>query len=215
MAVLVGVTAVALGADRGILTRLSLISTSGLEQKLVDRLHPGSDTLGEVAVTGAVAWLNSAPLTADSLKGKVVLYDFWTYSCINCLRTLPYLRAWADKYKSSGLLVIGVTEAGRNLLTTGCEEMPVLCRGHSGRSYRLHALRPRSDWPHGRCDPTRAATRSPASDSDPADRAPGRRNRPDNLERRCAISPLGQPVSDAVSHNRQTHRSAMPKICLL
>ena len=62
MAVLVGVTAVALGADRGILTRLSLISTSGLEQKLVDRLHPGSDTLGEASVTGAVAWLNSAPL---------------------------------------------------------------------------------------------------------------------------------------------------------
>lgn len=108
IAVLVGVTAVALGADRGILTRLSLASTSSLEQKLVDRLHPGSNTLGEASVAGAVAWLNSAPLTADSLKGKVVLYDFWTYSCINCLRTLPYLRAWADKYKSNGLVVIGV-----------------------------------------------------------------------------------------------------------
>ncbi len=108
IAVLVGVTAVALGADRGILTRLSLASTSNLEQKLVDRLHPRADTLGEASVAGAVAWLNSAPFTADSLKGKVVLYDFWTYSCINCLRTLPYVRAWADKYKSSGLVVIGV-----------------------------------------------------------------------------------------------------------
>ncbi len=108
VAVLVGVTAVAFGADRGILTRLSLTSTSTLEQRLVDRLHPGPNTLGEASVAGAVAWLNSTPLTADSLKGKVVLYDFWTYSCINCLRTLPYVRAWADKYKSSGLVVIGV-----------------------------------------------------------------------------------------------------------
>lgn len=108
IAVLAGVTVVALGADRGILTRLSLNSTSNLEQKLVDHLHPRSETLGEASVTGAVAWLNSTPLAAGSLKGKVVLYDFWTYSCINCLRTLPYLRAWDEKYKSSGLVVIGV-----------------------------------------------------------------------------------------------------------
>ena len=44
---------------------------------------------------GAVEWLNSPPLTADALRGKVVLVDFWTYSCINCLRTLPYVKAWA------------------------------------------------------------------------------------------------------------------------
>jgi cytochrome c biogenesis protein CcdA/thiol-disulfide isomerase/thioredoxin len=57
---------------------------------------------------GAVAWLNSPPLTADGLRGKVVLVDFWTYSCVNCLRTLPYVRAWYDKYKGQGLVVIGV-----------------------------------------------------------------------------------------------------------
>jgi thiol-disulfide isomerase/thioredoxin len=57
---------------------------------------------------GATGWINSTPLTAKQLKGKVVLVDFWTYSCINCLRSLPYLRAWADKYKDSGLVVIGV-----------------------------------------------------------------------------------------------------------
>jgi thiol-disulfide isomerase/thioredoxin len=60
------------------------------------------------ALTGAVSWINSPPLTPDSLRGKVVLVDFWTYSCINCLRTLPYIRAWASKYKDHGLVVIGV-----------------------------------------------------------------------------------------------------------
>ncbi len=57
---------------------------------------------------GAVQWLNSPPFTAQALKGKVVLVDFWTYSCINCLRTLPYVKAWAEKYRDQGLVVIGV-----------------------------------------------------------------------------------------------------------
>ncbi|MRX10876.1 redoxin domain-containing protein [Pseudoduganella sp. FT25W] len=57
---------------------------------------------------GAIEWLNTAPLTAAQLKGKVVLVDFWTYSCINCLRSLPYTKAWADKYRDQGLVVIGV-----------------------------------------------------------------------------------------------------------
>jgi thiol-disulfide isomerase/thioredoxin len=60
------------------------------------------------SLSGAVTWLNSPPLTMDALKGKVVLVDFWTYSCINCLRTIPYIRAWAAKYKDQGLVVIGV-----------------------------------------------------------------------------------------------------------
>ena len=59
-------------------------------------------------LTGAVEWLNSPPLTADALRGKVVLIDVWTYSCINCLRTLPYVKAWAQKYRDQGLVVIGV-----------------------------------------------------------------------------------------------------------
>jgi len=57
---------------------------------------------------GASGWLNSQPLTKDGLRGKVVLVDFWTYTCINWLRTLPYVRAWAGKYKEQGLVVIGV-----------------------------------------------------------------------------------------------------------
>jgi cytochrome c biogenesis protein CcdA/thiol-disulfide isomerase/thioredoxin len=60
------------------------------------------------SLAGAVEWLNSPPLTPGELRGKVVLVDFWTYSCINCLRSIPYVRAWADKYKDQGLVVIGV-----------------------------------------------------------------------------------------------------------
>jgi thiol-disulfide isomerase/thioredoxin len=59
-------------------------------------------------LSGATSWLNSPPLNRAQLKGKVVLIDFWTYSCINCLRSLPYLRAWDAKYRSSGLVIIGV-----------------------------------------------------------------------------------------------------------
>ena len=56
----------------------------------------------------APVWLNSEPLTADALAGRVVLVDFWTYSCVNWLRTLPYVRAWAEKYADRGLTVVGV-----------------------------------------------------------------------------------------------------------
>jgi cytochrome c biogenesis protein CcdA/thiol-disulfide isomerase/thioredoxin len=128
VAVLAGVVAVAFGLDRGVLTRLSLSSTSGLEQRLVDRFHPASQQKRVVLnqtinisdstsdgvpsslpdLSGATAWINSAPLTPASLRGKVVLVDFWTYSCINCLRTLPYIKAWNEKYKNSGLVILGV-----------------------------------------------------------------------------------------------------------
>jgi cytochrome c biogenesis protein CcdA/thiol-disulfide isomerase/thioredoxin len=60
------------------------------------------------SLSGATAWLNSPPLSPQSLRGKVVLIDFWTYSCINCLRALPYVTGWYAKYKDHGLVVIGV-----------------------------------------------------------------------------------------------------------
>jgi thiol-disulfide isomerase/thioredoxin len=67
------------------------------------------DTTGELASLGnATAWINSPALTAESVKGKVVLVQFWTFTCINWLRTLPYIRAWAEKYRNSGLVVVGV-----------------------------------------------------------------------------------------------------------
>ncbi|CAG9166228.1 cytochrome c biogenesis protein DipZ [Cupriavidus pampae] len=127
VAMLVGVGAIALGLDTGLLTRISTIAAAGgLEQRLVDRLSPKHESGGAMmmraadhpatlpvegrfpGLDGAVQWLNSPPLSAEALRGKVVLVDFWTYSCINCLRTLPYLKAWAEKYRDQGLVVIGV-----------------------------------------------------------------------------------------------------------
>jgi thiol-disulfide isomerase/thioredoxin len=74
--------------------------------------HPAAVQLpieGELpSFSGATAWLNSPPLEAAGLRGKVVLIDFWTYTCINWLRTLPYVRAWAEKYRDHGVVVIGV-----------------------------------------------------------------------------------------------------------
>lgn len=58
--------------------------------------------------TGIDNWLNTAPLTMQQLRGKVVLVDFWTYTCINCIRTLPYVKSWNQKYKDQGLVVVGV-----------------------------------------------------------------------------------------------------------
>ncbi|BDU20597.1 cytochrome c biogenesis protein DipZ [Dyella sp. GSA-30] len=119
--VLAGVAAIAMGLDTGLLTRLSLASTGGIEQKLVDAARPAPapqparkqgeplPVEGEMpSIDGATQWFNSPPLTAAALRGKVVVVDFWTYSCINCIRALPYTRAWADKYKDHGLVVIGV-----------------------------------------------------------------------------------------------------------
>ncbi|MGY4177737.1 cytochrome c biogenesis protein CcdA/thiol-disulfide isomerase/thioredoxin [Bradyrhizobium sp. USDA 4518] len=128
LAVLAAVAAILLGLDTGILTKLSVGTTAVLEQALLDQLHPQRKPGGDGAtaarteddaadlpaegllpsLSGAQQWLNSPPLSLGGLKGKVVLVDFWTYSCINCLRSLPYVRAWADKYRDRGLVVIGV-----------------------------------------------------------------------------------------------------------
>ena len=119
--VLAGVGAIALGLDTGVLTRVSLAATGGIEQRLLDMVRPAQATAPTPAageplpvegdmpsLAGATQWFNSPPLTSAALRGKVVLVDFWTYSCINCLRALPYVRGWADKYRDHGLVVIGV-----------------------------------------------------------------------------------------------------------
>ncbi len=123
VAVLVAVAAIALGWDTGTLTRLSVANTTRIEQALIEHVAPQETGGGAVAVasagtlpiegqlpalSGAVAWLNSPPLTAQDLRGKVVLIDFWTYSCINCLRSLPYVKSWYERYRAQGLVVIGV-----------------------------------------------------------------------------------------------------------
>jgi len=90
---------------------MSTESSSGLVRSLAHRLAgdnlelPDEGALATFA--GATAWLNSAPLTPEALRGKVVLVDFWTYTCVNWLRTLPYVRAWATKYRDQGLVVVG------------------------------------------------------------------------------------------------------------
>jgi len=119
--VLAGVSAIALGLDTGLLTRVSSAGTNRIEQQLIAAVMPTAHAASVQAVdaglpvegrlpplSGATGWLNSAPLTPAALRGKVVLVDFWTYSCINCLRSLPYVEAWYEKYKDHGLVVIGV-----------------------------------------------------------------------------------------------------------
>jgi cytochrome c biogenesis protein CcdA/thiol-disulfide isomerase/thioredoxin len=128
IAVLLGVLAIALGWDTRVLTSLSLVGTNQLERSLLNTVEPavapraakaspGVASAARAALpvegampslSGATSWLNSPPLTPASLRGKVVLVDFWTYSCINCLRSLPYVESWYGKYKDHGLVVIGV-----------------------------------------------------------------------------------------------------------
>ncbi len=83
-----------------------------INKLLLAARHPAAIQLpieGELpSLSGATAWLNSPPRAAADLRGKVVLIDFWTYTCINWLRTLPYVRAWAEKYRDHGVVVIGV-----------------------------------------------------------------------------------------------------------
>ena len=124
--VLVGVGAIALGLDTRVLSKISSAQTASLESGLARKLGASqsmdasathTNAAGELVLpvlgtlpplTGLGPWFNSPPLTNQQLKGKVVLIDFWTYSCINCLRTLPYLKAWDAKYRKDGLIIIGV-----------------------------------------------------------------------------------------------------------
>ena len=128
VAALLAVVAIGMGWDTGVLTRLSTVSTARLEQGLLDTLPGQAPAAGPAmmmrtdaaagtelpvegtlpSLAGATGWLNSPPLSVEGLRGKVVLVDFWTYSCINCLRALPYVREWEQRYRDQGLVVIGV-----------------------------------------------------------------------------------------------------------
>ncbi|MEG0192806.1 MAG: cytochrome c biogenesis protein DipZ [Stenotrophomonas sp.] len=127
VAALLAVVAIGLGWDTGLLTRLSAVSTARIEQGLLDAVPDAqpaappmmmmaagqADTPLPVegtlpALDGATGWLNSPPLSAEQLRGKVVLIDFWTYSCINCLRAMPFVHEWAQRYRDHGLVVVGV-----------------------------------------------------------------------------------------------------------
>src|SRR5215211_3437067 len=82
---------------------------SGCAARLTTSAEAQLPVEGELpSLGGATGWLNSLPLSAASLRGRVVLVQFWTYTCINWLRTLPYVRAWAEKYEGQGLALVGV-----------------------------------------------------------------------------------------------------------
>lgn len=127
--VLGSVGAIALGLDGVALARVPSASTNGVESKLLgllaanDKATAARDATrparaetplslpvegGLPPLDGAVAWINGPALAANDLRGKVVIVNFWTYSCINCLRTLPYLKAWQSRYGRDGLVVVGV-----------------------------------------------------------------------------------------------------------
>ncbi|MFZ2161428.1 MAG: cytochrome c biogenesis protein DipZ [Sideroxyarcus sp.] len=114
VAVVAGIVVIALGWDTRFLAQFSSPNTASTEQQLIERLGQRSgspavpDSRIAPSMSGATHWLNSPPLDDAMLRGKVVLVDFWTYSCINCLRTLPYLKAWDEKYRAQGLVIIGV-----------------------------------------------------------------------------------------------------------
>lgn len=122
-AVLAAALMISTGADKTLLAGASSEGVSVLEKgvlqsvpKVVEYLvskAKAEPTLDNAqgpmpSLSGAVEWLNSPALTSESLRGKVVLVDFWTYDCINCQHTLPYVKDWAQKYEKDGLVVIGV-----------------------------------------------------------------------------------------------------------
>ena len=118
-AMLAGVVAVGTGVDTGLLARFGGLGGTGLEAGLLQRVMPTASAAEaqpsrlpvestRASLEGGTQWLNAAPQSIPALRGKVVLVNFWTYSCVNCLRTLPYVKAWAQKYADRGLVVVGV-----------------------------------------------------------------------------------------------------------
>jgi cytochrome c biogenesis protein CcdA/thiol-disulfide isomerase/thioredoxin len=122
VAVLAGAAVISTGANDVLLANTSSEGVSNVEKGLLETVPKVVDyfvskvkadsmdnTLGAMpSLSGAVQWLNSPELSNASLKGKVVLVDFWTFDCINCKHTLPYVKDWAKKYEKDGLVVIGV-----------------------------------------------------------------------------------------------------------
>ncbi|MBN3965189.1 cytochrome c biogenesis protein DipZ [Pseudomonas gregormendelii] len=122
VAVLAAAVVISTGADKTLLAGTSSEGISSVEKGVLETVPKvldyfvskvKADTMDNAqgampSLAGAVQWLNSPELSGESLKGKVVLVDFWTFDCINCQRTLPYVKDWAKKYEKDGLVVIGV-----------------------------------------------------------------------------------------------------------
>lgn len=123
VAVLATAAVIATGFDKTLLTNTSSEGVASVEKSVLENVpkvvdyfiskvradSPMEEGKGAMpSLAGAVQWLNSPELNAEALRGKVVLVDFWTYDCINCQHTLPYVKDWAKKYEKDGLVVIGV-----------------------------------------------------------------------------------------------------------
>jgi thiol-disulfide isomerase/thioredoxin len=124
LAAIAGVAMIWFGLNTNLFSQFSLPAMSMIEQRFFARLRnppgpatrpaghaltPPAELSGPLlSLLGTQQWLNSPPLRPEDLRGKVVVVNIWTYSCINCLRLLPYVRAWDAKYKDRGLVVIGV-----------------------------------------------------------------------------------------------------------
>ncbi|WP_408597184.1 cytochrome c biogenesis protein DipZ [Pseudomonas sp. PLMAX] len=122
VAVLAGAAVIATGTNDVLLANTSSQGVGSVEKGLLENVPKVVDYFvskvkaesmdnaqgAMPSLTGAVEWINSPALTNESLKGKVVLVDFWTFDCINCKHTLPYVKDWAKKYEKDGLVVIGV-----------------------------------------------------------------------------------------------------------
>ncbi|VVP92135.1 Protein DipZ [Pseudomonas fluorescens] len=122
VAVLAGAAVISTGADSVLLASTSSESVGQVEKSVLENVPKvvdyfvskvKADSMDNAqgampSLAGAVEWINSPALTNESLKGKVVLVDFWTFDCINCKHTLPYVKDWAKKYEKDGLVVIGV-----------------------------------------------------------------------------------------------------------
>ncbi|WP_180699506.1 cytochrome c biogenesis protein DipZ [Pseudomonas crudilactis] len=123
VAVLATAAVIATGLDKTLLAKTSSEGVASVEKSVLENVpkvvdyfvskvradSPMEEGKGAMpSLAGAVQWLNSPDLSAESLRGKVVLVDFWTYDCINCQHTLPYVKDWAKKYEKDGLVVIGV-----------------------------------------------------------------------------------------------------------
>ena len=123
VAVLATTAVIATGFDKTLLANTSSEGVASVEKRVLENVpkvvdnfvskvradSPMEEGKGAMpSLAGAVQWLNSPELSAEALRGKVVLVDFWTYDCINCQHTLPYVKDWAKKYEKDGLVVIGV-----------------------------------------------------------------------------------------------------------
>jgi thiol-disulfide isomerase/thioredoxin len=135
------------------LPAISAVTVAALGALWASAPHTLADEGRMPDLVGATTWLNSVPLTRESLRGKVVLVHIWTYTCINSLRPLPYVKAWADKYKEAGLVVIGVhtpefsVEKERANVETAVRDLKVTYPVAIDSDYRIWEAFANQYWP--------------------------------------------------------------------